>query len=210
MKKKNPPSFDSMPFTRLSRDLGYPAGFIDDGREILSQERQGARETMVGTRLPLDGTTKLEDVQRCEAIGIKLGKPIDDLFREATLPTGWKIAGSPDDHRTTILRDEKGSQRGYIWCKAAYYDRCAYLRIQTRYWAQGDYLSGNGGFRVVVYDRVEQKNIWEAPEILRAPDFTGTAEDWRKYEDAQQAQFRDAEGWLSERYPDWRNVAAYW
>jgi hypothetical protein len=213
MKSKKSPHFslppESMPLSRLSQALGLAPGRLDEGREILSQERQGARETLAGPRLPLDGTTSPEAIKRCAAIGITLGKEVDLLFREAHLPPGWTITPSSDDHRTTILRDAKGHQRGYIWYKAAYYDRSAYFRIQTRYWVQRDYTEGGGGNFATVHDRVQARNIWQA-EPLKSPGPDGAPDAWEKYEEAQAAQNRAAVDWVSERYPDWENPAAYW
>jgi len=196
---------------------GYPSGLLDGGRGILQQEARGTREVAAanGTRLPRDGTTRFEDADRCKAVGIILGKPVegDDLFREAQLPKEWTTTYSPEDSRTTLILDAKGSRRGHIWYKAASYDRSAYLCIYNRYWVQEIYpdRSDYSMSRCVVRDRVTSNNLWESPALVSPAKRSGaTPVDWKAYEAERQARFAEATAWLDQNFPEWKNPAAYW
>lgn len=100
---------------------GKPSDFIEE------QEAQGQREMVNSDVLPIriNGGTK-EDF---EALGFVFedGK-IDDLFRPATLPMGWKREGSDHDMWSYIV-DETGAQRVAIFYKAAFYDRDAFMSL---------------------------------------------------------------------------------
>lgn len=62
-----------------------------------------------------------------EAMGIKFGKNVDDLFVEVELPLGWKV--EPTDHSMwNMLVDDTGKKRAEIFYKAAFYDRDAFMR----------------------------------------------------------------------------------
>jgi hypothetical protein len=65
-----------------------------------------------------------------EALGFVLGKPVagDPLFREATLPKGWKKVGTDHSMWSKIV-DETGKERCSIFYKAAFYDRSAFITI---------------------------------------------------------------------------------
>lgn len=74
--------------------------------------------------------------QELTALGVVLG-PVDaddPLFREATLPAGWRRMGTGHSLHTDIV-DELGCKRIHIFYKAAWYDRRAHLSI----------LEANGG-----------------------------------------------------------------
>lgn len=66
------------------------------------------------------------------ALGFVLGDvdPNDALFRAATLPPGWKRAGTDHSMNTSIV-DELGRKRVGIFYKAAWYDRSAHLSIES-------------------------------------------------------------------------------
>lgn len=193
---------------------GFPAGLFDGGAGVIREERQGT-EALVkanGARLPMDGTTTPDEQERCRAVGITLGATVrgDALFREATLPTGWATKPSPDDHRTTLLCDDKGQTRGVIWYKAASYDRKANMYLRTRYAVEGEY-PGEGRMRTVAKDRSTGDNVWESAWLESPARKKGaTPADWQAYEEAQQAQREAAVAILDGLYPDWQNVAAYW
>jgi hypothetical protein len=95
---------------------------------IEAQEKRGQLEMVANQDFPLDirGATK----QQLEALGFVFGEKIDNLFQKAKLPDGWKI--EPTDHSmwSTIL-DSDGNERGSIFYKAAFYDRCAFASIKV-------------------------------------------------------------------------------
>ena len=94
---------------------------------IEMSEKMGQQEVAQGCEFPIDikGMTKPE----LEAIGFVFGEPIDELFQEVTLPQGWKIQPTEHSMWSNIL-DEKGNNRGSIFYKAAFYDRCAFASVK--------------------------------------------------------------------------------
>jgi hypothetical protein len=97
---------------------------------IEEQEAEGAAAMQQGTCevIPAQGASEEE----LTALGFVLGPidPNDKLFRQATLPAGWKRAGTGHSMHTDIV-DELGRTRVGIFYKAAWYDRRADLHIKT-------------------------------------------------------------------------------
>ena len=93
---------------------------------IEAQEAQGQRDLCAsGQRLP-----KRMDRTAVEAMGIKIGADADELFVYAELPEGWQI--KPTDHSMwSDLVDAAGKKRAAIFFKAAFYDRKAFMRVET-------------------------------------------------------------------------------
>lgn len=193
---------------------GFPIGLADNGRSILAQEARGTREvaSASGTRLPVEGTSTLEDQDRCHAVGIRLGPkvPGDPIFREAQLPEGWTTQPSREDSRTTNIVDANGHVRGYIWYKAASYDRRAYLRILARYWPEPSYTNPHSRMCYIVKDRADGKAIWTSQTLERPKPGTDKPSAWQAYEEAQNGCARAASEWLDKTFPDWKNPGAYW
>jgi hypothetical protein len=94
---------------------------------IEAQEKRGQLDMVANQDFPLDirGVTR----EQLEALGFVFGDHLDDLFQSVTLPAGWKI--EPTDHSmwSTIL-DSDGNERGSIFYKAAFYDRCAFASFR--------------------------------------------------------------------------------
>lgn len=99
-----------------------PNGFIE------ASEARGQQELLASDVLPVEMNPSREAF---EAVGFKFGEPVqgDELFLEATLPTGWQRQGS-DHSMWTYIVDETGRQRVSIFYKAAFYDRSAFMRIE--------------------------------------------------------------------------------
>jgi hypothetical protein len=173
----------------------------DVGRAIENQEARGQREFTHSSKLPIRimGGTR----EQFEAMGIRYGDPLDDLFVAVTLPDGWVL--KPTDHSMwNELVDNKGRKRASIFYKAAFYDRSAHMSIETRFsahrepscgWDSEDYRHGWEDWIAVVRDCGIK--LWHS-EIMK--DEQGVDDVLR-----QQAQ-----AWLDEHYPDWRNPLAYW
>ncbi|MGI5155771.1 hypothetical protein [Microbispora sp. CA-102843] len=106
---------------------------------IEEQEAEGAAAMQRGDCeiIPAKGASDEE----LTALGFTLG-PVDandPLFRQATLPPGWKRAGTGHSMHTDIV-DEHGRKRIGIFYKAAWYDRRADLSITTVYGYVADCL----------------------------------------------------------------------
>jgi hypothetical protein len=97
---------------------------------IERMEAQGQRELVNSTVLP----TRINHGSEGEltALGFKLGDNVagDPLFRQAELPPGWKRQGS-DHSMWSYVVDELGRKRLSIFYKAAFYDRDAFLSVNT-------------------------------------------------------------------------------
>lgn len=129
--------------TEAMRDPVNAMGFLLGGPDsILAQEAQGQRELVDSLSLPTeiqagrntDGTWQTKEQARQEFfdLGFTLGPPLpsDPLFCLATLPPGWKKA--PTDHSMwSRIVDDKGRERVSIFYKAAFYDRSAFMRLNT-------------------------------------------------------------------------------
>ena len=95
---------------------------------IEAQESQGQRELVNSTRLPTDS----RDEDELLALGFSFGEPDphDPMFRDATLPEGWRKEGS-DHAMWSYILDERGARRVAVFYKAAFYDRSAFMRLQN-------------------------------------------------------------------------------
>lgn len=165
---------------------------------IEAQEKRGQVSFVNSATLPkdLNGTATWEQLAQ---VGIVRGKEADDLFVEVTLPQGWRKEGT-DHSMWSDLLDEQGRKRASIFYKAAFYDRSAHMSFTRRFYAghrgtvSGDYNSPKQG---VVTDRGE--TIWTSER-------TAARDDWTLHDNLD----KEAEDWLAERYPDWKNPMAYW
>ena len=93
---------------------------------IEAQEARGQRELVASTKLPTD----CRDDEPMIALGFTFG-PADEgdpMFRDATLPEGWRRRGS-DHAMWSHIIDERGIKRVSIFYKAAFYDRSAHMGL---------------------------------------------------------------------------------
>jgi hypothetical protein len=162
---------------------------------IEAQEAAGQATFCASQILPKDmhGVTR----EQLEAIGFKFGDDQDDIFVNATLPAGWTKKAS-DHSMWSYLHDEKGRKRARIFYKAAFYDRRASLRMDSRY-SLSSYQDGadKDHYRVAAMDCDTEIHVFG--EYARS----GGYEDGRALE-------KDAEEWMLQKYPDFRNNFAYW
>lgn len=96
-------------------------------RYITEQESAGQAQLVNSTVLPIELQRPDTDAD-FEALGFTFGEKVDDLFREATLPEGWTRQGS-DHAMWSHIVDDQGRERVAIFYKAAFYDRCSFMRI---------------------------------------------------------------------------------
>lgn len=98
---------------------------------IETQEQRGQQQLVHSDRLPTNLRDPREDF---EAAGFTFGDPDprDPLFMPATLPDGWKREGS-DHAMWSYLVDDLGRRRASIFYKAAFYDRDAFMSLNTVY-----------------------------------------------------------------------------
>ncbi len=119
--------------TNTSHMTGTDAGlFLLDASfrgpgAIEAQEARGQKELVMSDVLPVECDKSFQ--AELEAAGVKFGAQVqgDDLFREVTLPKGW-VKRATDHSMWSELVDDKGTVRAMIFYKAAFYDRCAFMR----------------------------------------------------------------------------------
>lgn len=154
---------------------------------IEAQEAAGAAAMQAGDCEVIPAKGYIED--ELTALGFVLGPidPKDPLFREATLPPGWKRIGTGHSMHTDIV-DELGRKRIGIFYKAAYYDRRADLSVVSvdgyvRACLSKDttpVLDDTWATREAVLKTLDDIETYE---LERAVQWSGIAEDYaREYE----------------------------
>ncbi len=168
------------------------------------QEAQGQRELVNSTTLPTDmgRVSKYNAKAILEAAGVKFGSVVkgDPMFQYVELPAGWKKV--PTDHSMwSNLVDDKGRVRAAIFYKAAFYDRSAHMRLDTRYGVAFDYNRSEK-------EGVGVSNVTDCGQVIFStePIPTNKERSWETSEVTNQL----AVEWLDAHYPDWRNPGAYW
>lgn len=103
------------------------AGLIGEGQTeyITGMESAGQRQLVASSLLPIE---VYPNDAAFEALGFTFGEAKDDLFREATLPEGWRKEGSDHAMHSKVV-DERGMERVGVFYKAAFYDRKADMTL---------------------------------------------------------------------------------
>ena len=130
---------------------GSPSSFIE------RQERDGQRQLVNSDRLPTDCGDKAEWL----ALGFMFGDPdpSDPLFMPATLPPGWQRQAT-DHSMGSVIVDTLGRERVSIFYKAAFYDRRAFMRLNSL----GGYVTEHVEYgNPLVFD-----DQWATKEAVRA------------------------------------------
>lgn len=165
---------------------------------IVAQEKAGQQQLVKSTMFPKDGNATDEQLA---SGGFVLGRDIDDLFREATLPSGWTKTGTGHDMWSDIL-DEQGNKRGSIFYKAAFYDRSANFTLYPRYYVSTAALDNDDWDNpmrfYVVKDRKGDTVIYKTEMHERT--------SWALADKHEKEAF----DWLTEHYPNYRDFSAYW
>lgn len=158
---------------------------------IEAQERAGQVALVASQQMPVEMHPSREAF---EGVGFTFGEPVDELFLAATLPAGWARVATDHAMHSDIV-DGKGRKRVSVFYKAAFYDRRASARMETRYWLRTDYHEGDEN-RCSVMD--VEAAIHEFPPVK-----------WRD-NDAVRQHENTTRAWLLERYPNADDPTAYW
>jgi hypothetical protein len=153
------------------------------GVPIERQERDGQRQLVNSDRLPADRRGDFE------ALGFTFGEPdgSDPMFCPATLPPGWNREGS-DHAMWSYITDEHGRQRVAIFYKAAFYDRSAFMRLESVEWYVTKHVQYDGPL-VITDDWATRETVRAAMEQYRDAKITEAAQ-FRKF--ASDESNRDA------------------
>ena len=120
-----PENFAEQDLTQL---LGEAMLFGSDGM-IERQEKIGQQQLVNSTVLPKDNSQDWEVLKRW---GVKRGQEVDALFCEAKLPKGWSTVSTNHAMWSNLL-DARGLRRAEIFYKASFYDRKAFIRVNSRF-----------------------------------------------------------------------------
>jgi hypothetical protein len=139
----------------LLNQLGAPNPG-DPSDAIMAMEAAGQAQLVNSDRLPTDAR---EGDEPYLALGFTFGDPdpSDKMFRPATLPPGWSRKAT-DHSMWSKLVDELGRERVAIFYKAAFYDRSAFMRLESPY----GYLSS-----ALYYDTgVVLDDVWLTRDVV--------------------------------------------
>lgn len=156
---------------------------------IEQMEADGQRQLLESTDLPTSGSEDPEFLK----LGFTFGDPHphDPMFRPATLPAGWKRAGTDHSMHSNIV-DELGRERVGVFYKAAFYDRRADMRLITvysyvstlLYYGREPILDAEWATAAAVIDAArgeiareeESLELWQRPDVVARNDAKYLAE----------------------------------
>ena len=169
---------------------------------IENQEARGQAELVRSTQLPVDTRRTADAV--FEALGFTFGAVTegDPLFREATLPDGWRKEATAHSMHSNIV-DEQGRKRVDIFYKAAFYDRRANMRLVSRFSIDEDAPED-------IKDWRKARNRWEitdAGTVIEHGPWRAKRLDYDEYTALRET----CEAWLLAVFgPDWDDITKQW
>lgn len=175
---------------------------------ILAQEARGADSFVTSDTLPTDISNRTEAEAYLKTLGFKFLGPVpnDKLFQYVKFPEGWKRKPDSDDPRHITLLDNKDRKRGYIFYKAAFYDRKASMHLDRRFDFHTDYSPGSSKAKysqawVEDYSYTVPKKVFVTEKIERTSD---------KYWDFDMQVEQLAHEWLIDMFPGSDKFSMYW
>jgi hypothetical protein len=164
---------------------------------IEAQEKAGQTTLVNSTLMPKEMRPSREDY---EILGFVFGEEADEIFVNATLPTGWTRAATDHSMHSDIL-DVHGRRRVGIFYKAAFYDRRADAHLVPRFRVEQAYpegkIDGDAMISTIITDGgVEIHRIGETKYI-------------GGWEERYQLE-KQAEAWLNSNRPGWRDPVNSW
>lgn len=170
-------------------------------KAIEDQEARGQQELVASSQLPkkCNSPHSINATEQYHKMGIKTftASKGDDIFIGTKLPDGWKKKAT-DHSMWNNLIDDKGRTRGTIFYKAAFYDRCSFINFTTRFNISTEYFEEKDekGFPFRQYVAKDGNDvIWSGGKC--------TFENEDKV-------YAAAKEYLTQKYPDWQNINAYW
>lgn len=170
---------------------------------IEAQEKRGQSWLQTAGVLPKEAPWP-----QLEALGFVRGEDYDELFVRVTMPEGWAIEET-DHNMHSRLRDAEGRERGGIFYKAAFYDRCADMHLSRRYREDCEYGEGYSTTTPFVTDAITGERLYTGATTTRPPK-GASQEEVASYFDAREVANKSCTDWLGEHFPDHMNPLAYW
>jgi hypothetical protein len=143
-------------------------------------------------------------------MGIKVIDEYDDLFWNVRLPDGREIKATSHSMWNDLL-DDKGRKRASFFYKAAFYDRDAFINFETRYPTCIDHTAN---YEEAGYEKWHKSptigHIKDCEEIIYSTATKDSFEDYHIQEKIEKDIKEELETYMSEHYPDYKDVNAYW
>lgn len=181
----------------------------DNIRDLIAATSPGGieRQEAAGQASFVQDTTLPKDCDRdmLALAGVKFGPDANDLFVTVQLPDGWKKQAT-EHSMWSYLLDEKGRKRGSIFYKAAFYDRRAHMQMIRRYNIDGHVSCDADGNDVEYGKNTHMKTVVVDGDTALRAIAVRKADDYA----AGDMHEKQAEQWLDQNHPDWRNPLAYW
>ncbi len=140
--------------------------------------------------------------QQYERMGITVIEEYDDLFWSVALPEGWKIEAT-DHLRWNNLFDNKGRKRANFYYRDTFYDRDAFIILDTRYHVTVDHVADVSSGNEVWKNSDYQGTVKDGEEVIFSTECvpaTGSYDGLQKKLDK----------YMEENYPDYKDIHAYW
>jgi hypothetical protein len=154
------------------------------------------------TRMPLEMEPNREAF---EAVGFTFGDTVDKLFVFASPPTGWTHRVSNSATMNEIF-DQKGRRRCMIFSDPTDKEPEPHATLIPRFTIMGVHENGGRAIRGVwgIYDAGREVMCFGAGvRSLRHKDF-------ERYHRECFKAMEDAQNWLEEHRPDYKDPLAYW
>lgn len=205
-RQKQDEAFRITPAALLALSSGDMANFAAAATPggIEAQEAAGQRELCANSTLPKE--CPRADLEK---LGFQFGEDADDLFVNVTMPTGWSKRAFGDHAMWSDLLDDRGRKRGAIFYKAAFYDRRAFLRLESRYSiSRYDACAPNG--TPVTAEAAAHAGHYRMAIMDNGAAIHVVGVRARDDYDLSKEHESEARAWLRQRFPNWEDPTAYW
>ncbi len=205
-KKKIQNTVSAMQDPGEARSLLAMALLVGGSNALEMRESEGQRELVASSQLPTRGL----DDPALAMIRVIGPTPGDPLFSDVELPAGWRKQAT-DHAMWSNLLDEKGRKRAGVFYKAAFYDRAAHISPNRRFDCGRDYDYSDGSrFRVIDNASGAVLFVTDVTPDPFPKDIKLEREECQRRIELENESAKVATAWCDERFPDWRNTAAYW
>lgn len=147
--------------------------------------------------------------EQYEKMGIEIIDEYDDLFWNVKLPEGWKIKAT-DHTMWNELRDNKDRKRAIFFYKAAFYDRDAFIRFETRFNLSVDKVAPSDAEYEVWEKSDFIGTIKDGDVIISQTRTVPPSGDYFKDNIIKKELWEELETFMKDHYSDYKNIHAYW
>lgn len=146
--------------------------------------------------------------QQYEKMGITIVEEYDDLFWTVILPDNWKTESTGHSMWNNLF-DDKGRRRANFFYKAAFYDRDAFINLDTRYHVGVDHVADAADYDVWKKSDY-QGTVKDGEDVIFSTECVPATGSYDG-DDKVKAQLRaQLDEYMAGNYPDYENVHAYW